>query len=197
VASAPLKIVGHKTGPLVHPPPANVDNSLLELSITATPLSRGFWHSAAEQLGASVTYDVTVSVKNRTDANLHDLLASGAVGRDSNDTIEAFALAPMPALPPGYVWRQKLRVTVPAPTFGDFHWRLSVSHNGVPVTEELVTNHRPWLLIALVVFIVLDIAALLVRGRLRARAKREHDGDAAHPTGPIDESLPDPVGADR
>jgi hypothetical protein len=182
---------------MVSPPPANVDNSLLKLSITATPVNRGFWHSAAENLGASITYDVTVSVQNRTDANLHDLLAAGAVGRSSNDTIRAFNLEPMPAIAPGFVWQQKMRITLPAPSFGDFHWRLSVSHNGVPVTQELVTRHRPWLLIALVLFLLFDVVALIVRGRVRARAKRPPAAEIANGSGAVDASTSDLVGAEH
>jgi hypothetical protein len=197
VATAPLKIVGHKTARLVQPPAANVDNSLVKLSITATQVNRGFWRAAAGNLGGSITYDVTVSVQNRTDANLHDLLASGAVGRGSNDTIQSFELAQMPAIAPGFVWQQKLRITLPAPSIGDYHWRLSVSHNGVPVTQELVTRHRPWLLIALVLFILFDITALIVRGRLRARAKRAAAAEIANGSGAVDASTSDLVGAEH
>jgi hypothetical protein len=192
VATTPLKVIGHKVAPLVAPPPANVDNSLLQLTITAVEVPQGVWKGALAGLGGSLTYDVVVSVQNKTDANLHDLVASGAVGRDANDTVQAFDLAQIPPLPPGFVWRQKMRITLPAPTIGDYHWRLSVSHNGVPVTQDLVTRHRPWLLIVLVLFIIADVAALVIRGRLRARAKREAAAAAVDTSA---ESSPELVGA--
>jgi hypothetical protein len=199
VATTPLRIVGHKTAPLVAPPPAVVDNRLLQLTITATQVNRGAWKTVVSNLGGAITYDVVVSVQNKTDANLHDLVATGAVGRSATDTVQAFDLAQLPPLPPGFVWTQKLRITLPAPAIGDFHWRLSVSHNGVPVTQELVTRHRPWLLIALVLFIVADIAALVIRGRLRARARTAAAAAAAaadaEAVGAPGESSPDLVGA--
>ena len=152
------------------PDTSSTPDAGLEVSVVAAPVRRGLWRRALENLGGAMSYDLDVVVHNVSTANMNDLVLLGTASRGGHPVLTSLPLARPVSLAPGQRWGQLIRVDVPAPTLGDVTWQVTVTHNGVPVVATAVSHHRPWLLIAVIVFLVVDVAALLIRSRVRARS---------------------------
>ena len=168
VAVVPLVISDHPVEDVIEA--ANPDDPLLTVSIGTSVINDGLFGWARSNLGGSVKYQVTVTVKNLKTEPLHRVKLSGWVGRSANDQLATLALDDPGEIGPAQTWQQVVTVRVPAPTVGSFEWRVAASGAGPTVTTPLTTRHRPLLLILLLVVLIGDVAYLVMRARMRRRA---------------------------
>jgi hypothetical protein len=181
-AYAPIEIRGVALGPVVDPfseePP-------LALAVDATPAPDGIFDTIKSWLGGPTAYDVTVKVTNQATEPFSNVAVHGAVGRDSETDLDGFDLVPGP-MAAGQTWTGTAHVTVPAPVVGQFDWHTIASGAG-PVTETSSTTRAvPWLLLLLVLALVGDLVAVVVRWVQRRRARHVAGDDPADPaSGPV------------
>jgi len=188
VAYAPIEIRGVPIGPVVDP---FSDEPPLAVTVTAVPAPHGIGATLKSWLGGPTDYDVTVVVHNQATEAFSAVAVNGAVGRSTEVDLAGFDLFPGP-LGAGQTWTGTARVTVPAPVIGDFSWRVLASGAG-PVTETSSSSRAvPWLLIVLVLLLVGDVVAVIVRWVQRRRARRAESGEppVGGSTDPVD--LPGP-----
>jgi hypothetical protein len=130
-----------------------------------------------------------LTVRNKSAETLTNVRPYGWAGRSKTDQARALNFPAITELSPGQSWTQVLHVKTPAPHLGEFYWEVTVSGAGVPVHDELVTRSTPWLLIAIVLLIIGDLAVMGVRWirRRTAESPTESATDAprrvASPTG--------------
>lgn len=167
IAVAPFVLLGHPVAPVVDT--ANLDGAL-SVSITARADPRGFVEWGRSNLGGPTIYEVTVTVKNRTAVPFRHIKVAASVGRDDDDILATLNLDDPGDLGPGQTWQRVVYEEVPAPTFGEVQWRVEVSGAGAAVTAVESTQHRPLLLMVVVMLLVLDISVLLVRYLMRRHA---------------------------
>lgn len=165
IAVAPLVVTGHPVGPIVEPV---MSGPLMDVGVDATPAATGLTSMLRSQLGGPTTYEITVRVTNTANAPLRDVRLSASATRG-----ESIAATP-PFDDPGQIgvgqtWSQTVLSDVPAPSLGEVEWRVVASGAGPTVEREFVTTHRPWLLIALALLVVLNVAIVLIRWRIRRR----------------------------
>ncbi len=168
VAVVPLVITDHPVEKVIDA--ANPDAPLMAVSVATRVVNDGLFGWARSNLGGSVKYQVTVSVKNLKTEPLHRVKLSGWVGRSATDQIASLALDDPGEIGPAQTWQQIVTVRVPSPTVGSFEWRVAASGAGPTVTTPVTTRHRPLLLILLLVVLIADIAYFVIRARMRRRA---------------------------
>jgi hypothetical protein len=171
VAVTPINLAGQEIAPVVGA--ANADAPLVALSISARPASDGGFGWVRANLGGSVTYEVTVTVTNLTTQPLHQVALAGSVGRGAADRIATLVLVDPAEIGPGQRWQQVVSAVVPAPSFARLEWNVAASHAGPTVAAASVTRHPPLLLLAASAALVLDLALLAIRQRMRRRARQE------------------------
>ncbi len=196
---APIEIRGVPTGPVVDP---FSDEPPLAVTVKAVPDPDGIGATIKSWLGGPTPYEVTVTVQNQATEAFSAVAVNGAVGRSTEVDMAGFDLFPG-ALAAGQTWTGTTRVTVPAPVIGEFDWRVLASGAG-PVTETSSSSRSvPWLLIALVLLLVGDLVAVVVRWVQRRRTRRAQRGgpptaDETGPPGPPTPSAPEaPLVDDR
>lgn len=178
VVAAPLEIVDHPVAPVIDP----VDRDLLAVSVEASPANGGAIDALAAALGGSGEHLVTVTVRNLTTESLDEVRVSGEVGRSATQELAGFELVPG-AIGPGRTWTGEARLALPAPMVGDYQWRVTASGAGAPVTAAADTTVVPWLLVALVAVLALDVVVMVLRfvrrraqrHEVRARARAEQE----------------------
>ena len=171
VAVAAITLAGHPVGPVVKA--ANLTAPLVAMTINARTSAHGPIDWVRSNLGGPVHYEVTVTVTNLTTEPIHRLSLSGSVGRDRTDQLAALALANPAEIGPGQTWKQVLPMSLPAPSVGALDWRVSASQAGPTVDARTITRRHPVLLLALTMALVVDLALLAIRQRMRRRAARE------------------------
>jgi hypothetical protein len=172
VAYAPIEVRGVPIGPVVDP---FSDDAPLEVSVAATPHPDGILDTLRSWLGGPTSYDVKVTVHNQATEAFSAISVHGAVGRSSEVDLAGFDLQPG-AMNAGQTWAGTAQVTVPAPVIGDFDWHVLASGAG-PVTEtSSSTRAVPWLLVALVLALVGDVVAVVVRWVQRRRSRSAVEG---------------------
>jgi hypothetical protein len=169
VSITPITLVGHPVAPLSDPPDPS---DALDVTISASEASPGWFDTVRTSMGGPATYEVTVTVKNRTTAAFNSVAVSGAVLR-SGDQLAALELDDPGSLAPGRTWQQVVTAKVPGPSFGALEWRVDVSGAGAVDTATATTDQRPMLLTGLVLFLVADVFLLVIRFLIRRRATRE------------------------
>ena len=191
IAIAPITLIGHPIEPLIDPPDLS---DALDVTISSHPASPGLFSQIRTSLGGPATYEVTVTVKNRSAVPFTAVSLAGSVlrGRDQLATLE---FDDPGLLAPGRTWQQVVTAKVPGPSFGSLHWRVDVSGAGSVITVTQTTDQRPTLLIVLVLFLVADVFLLLIRFTVRRRARREAartagDDDAAPNDAPPSAAAP-------
>lgn len=178
VAVAPITLLGHPVEPVVGGP--SPDDPLVAVSLSASATSRGVLGWIRSSLGGSVMYRVTVTVKNLTTDTLSHVAASGSVGRSANDSGAAIALADPGEIGPGQTRQQIVSAKLSAPSIGAMKWRVVVSGAGPSVIATVSTQHRPVLLLVLLIMLVLDLGGFVLRRLVRRRAdSRPSNKDAA------------------
>lgn len=169
VAVAPIDLVGVPVGPVVDP----YLGPLVSVSLDARAAHSGFLAAVRSALGGPTTYDVTVSVRNLSAEALSKLGLSGSAGRSGTSEVVSFDVPSPETLGPGQAWTHQTRVTLPAPVFGRFVWRVTASGAGPAVHADSSTRHMPIALVLLATILVADLLFMLWRRVVwRRRAHR-------------------------
>ena len=185
VSVVPIKLSGHPMGEVQDAGPgASIEDSLA-VTFDVEDVTSGFGESLRHELGGPGRYEVTVTVKNRATVTLDGITVSGDIGRRDDEVAAAFDFSRLGPLPAGNTWEQTIVVDVPAPTFGELHWRGFVTRDGATLTATETLTHRPWLLIGVVLFLVLDIALLVGRWLVHRHARND---DHEPPADLVDET---------
>lgn len=172
VAVAPIELLGHPVAPVVD---GGAVRDPLVVIVDAQPAPQGVADSFRATLGGPARYAVTVTVRNRSVISASDVTLSMSGGR-SDDDFRVIIDAENPGvIPAGQTWQQTVEAVVPYPSFGTFQWRATASGAGVPVTASTTTSSKPTLLIALAMFLVIDLFLLLIRFTIRRRAAQTDD----------------------
>ena len=171
VAVTPISVIGHPVGPVIGGPDVNAP--LVAVTIAATPVPHGLLGWVKSNLGGSVPYDVTVSVRNISTEALHHVTVFGSAGLHPDDAFATLEFDSPDEILPGQTWTQVVSAEVPAPSLSTIHWQVVASRAGPWVTADLTTRHRPMLLMIVAMLLVIDLAFLLIRKRMRRRAARE------------------------
>lgn len=179
VATVPLKITDQPTAPVIDPAPI-VD--AVSLSIRATATTDGFGEWARSALGGAARYAVTVEVTNRTSVTLRNVSLFGSVGRGPADELLALDLPNPGPIAAGATWTQTLDVRVPAPTVGSFRFTVTAAGAGASVDASVTQRHSTPLLLGVLVFLVADVAFIVVRRLRRRRRERADDQRVAEPS---------------
>jgi hypothetical protein len=179
VAIAPFTLTGHPVAPVVGGP--DLDDPLVAVTITAHAAPHGPLDWIKANLGGSVPYQVTVTVKNITTEPLNHVTVFGSAGRNADDQMVVLTFDDPGEILPGQTWKQVVPASIPAPSLSKVQWTVVASRAGPWVTATVTTRHRPVLLLSLSMLFVLDISFLLIRRRMRRRMAREAliDDDAA------------------
>jgi hypothetical protein len=178
VATAPITITDHATADTVAPPGGVALDESLGVVLDVDEADMGLGGNLRYSLGGRGTFDVTASVKNRSNAILTGLRVVGTVGRGGDDQIATIDFALVEPLQPGTTWEQTVQVEIPSPSFGELQWVLTVARGGKSLEVPTTTDHSPLLLLALAIVLVLDIALVFLRVLTSRRAQREADADA-------------------
>lgn len=173
VAIAPINLIGHPIDPVVGGP--RLDAPLVAVSISARARPRGLMGWVGANLGGRVSYEVTVTVTNLTTEPLRQLQLFGSVGRSDDHQLATLALDDSIEIGPGQTWKQVVRAEVPAPSVSNVEWQVVASRAGPTITATSSTRHRPVLLMILAMVLVVDLAVLVIRYRMRRRAARAKD----------------------
>ena len=177
IAQTPIVLTGHPVGPIIEPP---VIGEMVQLDVVARTGDMPGLTGLRSQLGGATTYDVTVSVRNISNSPLQQVRLSGSAGRDASDNLTELPLDDPGLIAVGQTWQQTVAVVIPAPSFGAVQWRATASNAGPPVATSITTQHRPWLLILLVLVAAGSIALVFLRWVVRRRAERDaRDAEAA------------------
>ena len=178
VSVVPINLSGHPMGEVQDAGPgASIEDSLA-VTFDVEDVTSGFGESLRHELGGPGRYEVTVTVKNRATVTLNGITVTGDVGRTADEVAASFDFARLEPLPAGSTWEQTVLVDVPAPTFGELHWRGFVTRDGDTLTESTTVTHRPWLLIGFVLFLVVDVALLVGRWLVHRHARRDDEPPA-------------------
>lgn len=172
VATAPLEVIGVAVAPVVEP---ERTGPLLAVSVEVRRARSGLAGSARAALGGPTTYEVAVSVRNRTDETLDAVRVAGVSAHRFDDDAASFEVTPGP-LGPRQTWRRSVEVEVPAPAIGDLRWEVVASGAGPAVRAERTTTATPVLLLALLAVLAVDLAAMSWRATTRRRGGRRAGG---------------------
>ena len=170
VAVAPIELIGHPVGPVV-------GSSTLEavaVTVDVKRAPRGVLASLRAAVGGPTTYDVTVSVRNRSTATLEKIVLEGSAGRSRDGDLRALDLPPPPALAPGETWTHVARTEVPAPAVGTFAFTVTASGSGPAVSTVQTTRTLPLGLLLVVGMLVVDVGAIAWRRRRRRLRRGAH-----------------------
>lgn len=177
IAISPITLTGHPIEPVVAT--EGLDDPLV-VSISASTASKSLIANARTSLGGAATYDVTVTVRNRSSVQLSNVAIAASAVRD-DDQLASLELEDPGAIGPGQTWQQVVSADVPAPSLGTIEWTVTVSGAGPTVTATETTRQRPLLLMVLAMVLVVDVSALTIRRRVRRRAARvapENESDS-------------------
>jgi hypothetical protein len=181
VASAPIEILGHPTGPVV-----GLDQlEALRVEVHATKAPRGVGATVRGWLGGPTAYDVEVAVSNRSAATLSDITVAGAAGRNGDEDGTDIPLPTIDTLGPGERWTHTAHVTVPSPILTDVHVEVTASGTGPSVTAEHSQRNLPPLLLVLLLVLIADLIAIIGR-RVHQRRNEQPEvsrRDAGAPPG--------------
>ncbi|MEN9643489.1 MAG: hypothetical protein RL238_158 [Actinomycetota bacterium] len=186
VSVVPINLSGHPMGEIEDAGPGAAIEDTLAVTFGVDDVTSGFGESLRHELGGPGRYEVTVTVKNRSTVTLTGITVSGDVGRRADEVASSFDFSGLEPLGAGETWEQTIRVDVPAPTFGELHWHGFVTRDGDTLAATETITHRPWLLVGVVLFLVLDIALLVGRWLVHRHARGDADGPSGHP--PMDEA---------
>lgn len=183
-AVAAFTLIGHPIGDVVD---TGNGAAPLQVSVIAERAdSGGLLAAVRSSLGGETEYDVTVIVKNTTNAVVKGVALSVAAGRGSDDEIITVPFPEIAELAPKQVWRQTTRATLPSPVLGSVVWRATSTAYALSSTASDSTRNQPVLLWVATAVFSLCVLALVVRlvirlfrrGRRRTRARRQSQGAA-------------------
>ncbi len=179
VAVADITLLGHPVAELVG---GSELAEPLAASVSATRASKGFGGWLRSSLGGRTTYDLDITLRNRTSEPVEGVTLQGRAGGGENDTKTTFTVVPPETLAGGETWSTVLQVELGAPVWGTTEWTLDVVAPLAPtVVVTDTTSHLPGLLIVLIVVLAVDLVVLATRFVLRrlrkARWERSGEGD--------------------
>jgi hypothetical protein len=169
VATVPLRVVGHPTGPVVEP---SLIDDAVGLTVDARAATDGFLDWARGAMGGSALYSITVEVANRTTTTLRNVRLFGSVGRGETDELVPIDVPNPGAIAPGSTWTETVYVRVPTPSVGSFRFRMTAAGAGATVDASVVQRHSTPLLLGVLAFLVLDVMVLIVRALDRRRRRQ-------------------------
>jgi hypothetical protein len=178
VAVAPIDLIGHPVGEAVDP---NLGQPLIDVSLSTSVESNGLVSWLRQSLGGPSAQLATVSVKNLTTGAVSGAAVHGAVTR-SGVSVAEFDLD-TGEIGPGQTWTGTAEVELPAPAIGTYDWDISASGAGPVVAAGTTTRAVPWVLLLLVLVLVWDLTAVVVR-RIQRRRAREKALSVARPVDP-------------
>lgn len=177
VALAPIEIVGHPVGPVVGAPAREP----LAVTVSARKAPRGVVAALRSALAGPTTYEVTVTVTNRSTEAVPNVTLVGAVGRSQDDDLVDLDLPPVGELGPGQTWTHLVRPEVPAPVLGDLVFHVTAAGAGPSVGASETTSSLPIALVALLVVLMIDLGAIGWRRAAQRRARRSAPSGADGP----------------
>lgn len=169
VATVPIRLAGHPTGPLVDPTPIN---DAVGLTIRAHTATDGFLDWARGAIGGSARYSITVEVANRTTATLRNVRLFGSIGRGETDELVPIDVPNPGPITPGATWTETVYAELPAPSIGTFRFRMTAAGAGASVDASVAQRHSTPLLLGVLAFLVFDVLVIVVR-RLDRRRRRQ------------------------
>jgi hypothetical protein len=178
VAVTPIDLVGHPIADVVEP---DLGQPLIDVSLSTTGASNGPVSWLRQSLGGPSPQLATISVKNLTTGVLSGAAVRGSVTR-SGVSVAEFDLD-TGEIGPGQTWTGTTEVEIPAPAIGTYEWTVTSSGVGPVVTSETSSRSVPWLLVILVLMLVWDLTAMVVR-RIQRRRAREKALSVARPVDP-------------
>jgi hypothetical protein len=175
LAIAPFELLGHPVGPVVEAPVQNP----LSITVASKRAPGSLLSTIRTTLGGPTSYEVTVTVTNRTTDTLRNVVVAAAAGRGRNDDVSDVELPAVGDLAPGQTWEYTAHPTVPAPILGAFIFQATASGAGPPVHAEQTTGAPPIGLLVMALVLVLDVIAIVWRrvARRRHRAMAGLDQD--------------------
>jgi hypothetical protein len=168
VAVAAITLIGHPVAPVVGTPGIGEP---LAVSITARASPDGFLGWARSSLGGATTYEVTVTVRNRSTQTQNGIVVVGSAGRDAENELVTLAVSDPGSIEPGQTWREVISADLPAPVYGRAEWRVVATGAGPATAASEPTSHQPLLLIVLMVVFVVDFVVLMARFVRRRRRR--------------------------
>lgn len=165
-AVAPLVVLGHPVAPVVAPS----NQPLVDVTVEAEKVPKGFLATIRSALGGPTRYEVTVSVRNRTTETLSNVQLAGSARHRLDDFVATLELAPPGPIGPGQTYTTRVEAEVPAPAMGRFSWTVSASGAGSTVAQTQHVNATPLALFVLLAVLLVDIAAIVGR-RIRTRRR--------------------------
>ena len=168
VATTPVTLVGHPVAPVVAPEALGTP---VEIEMLAVPQHDGWASAVRSSLGGPTSYVVTVTVTNRSSVAIDDLSLSGQAVNDG-DFLTALELDRPGRLGAGDSFSQQVEVELPAWSFGEVTWSVTVIGPGGPRTVMGDTSSRPTLLVVAIVLLVLDVMVVVTRFLVRRRIVR-------------------------
>lgn len=178
VAVAQVTITGHPSAPVVGGEFALEEP--LAVGISATRASDGFVSDLFASLGGATTYDVTVTVRNRT-ADVVSGLSMTTWAAKGDRVVRSFDVEIPEELGASETVERVVAVELPAPHFGTVDWRVEVGAGNAPtVTDQDASSNLPWLLYLLLIVLVANLLVLVVRLVIRMRwsdPAEDFDGD--------------------
>lgn len=175
IAVAPIEIIGHPVGPVV----GIAKTSPVDISVSAERASSGVVAGLRSWIGGPTSYDVTVTVRNRSTERLDNIVLAGAARRsgDGRDVNELRLPKPGP-LDPGQTWTEVVRAEVPAPVIGRFVWSVSAVAGGNTAEADTRVRLVPFGFLLLIATLVGLITAIVMRRLAKRRdARSDEDGD--------------------
>ncbi len=166
VAVAAITLIGHPVAPVVGTPGVGEP---LAVSVTAKAAPDGVLGWVRSSLGGATTYDVTVTVRNRSTETQDGVTLIGSAGRGADDELVALDVSDPGSIEPGQTWTEVVRADLPAPVYGAAEWRVVATGAGPATTTTQRTSHQPLLLIVVAFVFVVDLVVVVARFVRRRR----------------------------
>lgn len=169
LAVAPFEVVGHPVGPLAEAPSLA---GQVDAVVAAREEPSGLVAAVVASLGGDTTYEVEVSVRNRSPEVLSAVAVAGTALDTDGNAVVTFDLGTAPPIAPGQTWTAATTATIPGPALGEMRWEVDVVGAGPALQASTATTHRPLLLIVLLCAVVLSVAMLIARRLINRHARR-------------------------
>ena len=168
VATVPLALVGVPVAPVA----AVGDDALLTASLVVRRSDEGLVTAARSLLAGPTSYDVVVSLRNRSSETITGLSLVASAARGPRDDVVSVDVPAPRAIAAGETWTGIASATLPAPVIGRFVWRLTAAGAGPAIHAETVTRPLPLGFVVCVAVLAGDLVAIGAR-RFRRRRTRE------------------------
>jgi len=166
VLTAPLVIAGVPVGPVRGP---DDPTPLVAVTLNVTEARHGLGGILRPLLGGRRRHTATVTLRNTSTVTLAKVTLGVAVGRAPGGD-QTVPVPPVTPLKPGESRRYVVPTSLSAPTWGRYHWTVTVDGAGPEVSATATTSASPWLLYLLLVVLITNLVGLAA---LKLRRRRE------------------------